>query len=174
MKQHTAIVALAGALALTGTASAAPGAHTMSGAQPGAEVSPGAQKVAAEKAVSDVPAATFNATLTGASEVPPADADGTGTFTARLNAAHNELCYELKADKIDTATAAHVHSGAVGVSGPPVVMLDPPVNGVAVKCAAVTMDLAMKLMDNTAAYYVNVHNAAFPNGAIRGQLHKAP
>lgn len=151
MRQPIAMIALAGALATAPAAAQSPAAPA-----------------------SDVPAAMFNATLTGASEVPPADADGTGTFTAKLNAAHNQLCYELKADKIDTATAAHVHSGAVGVNGPPVVMLDPPINGVAVKCAAVTMDLAMKLMDNPAAYYVNVHNAAFPNGAIRGQLHKAP
>jgi hypothetical protein len=149
------MIALAGALTMAGSALAPSGALK---AVPAAEV----------------PAATFNATLTGASEVPPADADGTGSFTARLNAKHDQLCYELKADKVDTATAAHVHSGAVGVNGPPVVMLDAPVNGTAVKCAAVTMDLAMKLMDNPAGYYVNVHNAAYPGGAIRGQLAKAP
>jgi hypothetical protein len=155
------MIALAGALTVAG----------------GALAAPGALKAAAEKSVaaaSDVPAATFSAKLTGASEVPPADPDGTGSFTAKLNAAHDQLCYELKADKVDTATAAHVHSGAVGVNGPPVVMLDAPVNGVATKCAAVTMDLAMKLMDKPQDYYVNVHNAAFPGGAIRGQLAKAP
>ena len=158
MRQHTAMIALAGALTVAGAA-----------------LSPGALRAAPDKAAaSDIPAATFSANLVGASEVPPADPDGTGTFTAKLNAAHNQLCYELKADKVDTATAAHVHSGAVGVNGPPVVMLDAPVNGVATKCAAVTMDLAMKLMDSPQNYYVNVHNAAFPGGAIRGQLTKAP
>lgn len=162
MRQHTALIALAGALTVAGTAFAPPGA-----------LKAAAEKPAAEKSA-DVPAATFNATLTGASEVPHADPDGTGSFTARLNARHDQLCYELKADKVDTATAAHVHSGAVGTNGPPVIMLDAPVNGVATKCAAVTMDLAMKLMDHPDNYYVNVHNAAYPNGAIRGQLAKAP
>ena len=39
---------------------------------------------------------TLGASLTGGAEVPgPGDADGTGTFTARLDPATGELCYTL-------------------------------------------------------------------------------
>jgi len=144
------MIVLTGALALAGTAG---GAIASMAAEPSA-----------------MAGKPFTATLNGASETPPADQDGVGSFSATLNPAHDQLCYELKADKIDTATAAHIHAGKVGVAGPPVVMLQAPANGMAKACAAVTMDLAMKLMAHPEDYYVNVHNAAYPAGAIRGQL----
>ena len=153
MRQHTAMIVVTGLMALAGTGG---GAIATMAAEPAAHPGP----------------AALTATLTGAAEVPPADQDGTGSFTATLTAAHDQLCYELKADRIDTATAAHVHDGVVGKNGPPVVMLSAPANGMAKACAAVTMDLAMKLMEHPENYYVNVHNAAYPNGAIRGQLAK--
>jgi hypothetical protein len=40
--------------------------------------------------------ARLSATLTGAAEVPPGDADATGSFTATFNPGHDQLCYELK------------------------------------------------------------------------------
>lgn len=117
--------------------------------------------------------AKLSATLTGASEVPPADPDGTGTFTATLNPGHDQLCYEIKVDRIAVATVAHIHEGAVGQNGGPVVTLDAPgADGTAKACVSVANDLAKKLMQNPQNYYVNVHNAAYPNGAVRGQLSK--
>jgi hypothetical protein len=116
--------------------------------------------------------AKLSATLTGAAEVPPGDEDATGSFTATLNPGHDQLCYELKADKFNTPTAAHIHQGAVGQNGGPVVMLEPPKNGMSKACVPVAMDLAMKLMQHPENYYVNVHNAAYPNGGLRGQLAK--
>jgi hypothetical protein len=114
----------------------------------------------------------LTASLTGAAEVPPGDEGATGSFTGTFNAAHNQLCYELKSEKFDTPTAAHIHQGVVGQNGGPVVMLEAPKNGMSKACVAVAMDLAMKLMDHPENYYVNVHNAAFPNGGLRGQLAK--
>jgi hypothetical protein len=120
------------------------------------------------------PVAGMNITakLTGAAEVPPGAEDATGSFSGTFNAAHNQLCYELKSEKFDTPTAAHIHQGVVGQNGGPVVMLQPPKNGTSKACVAVAMDLAMKLMDHPENYYVNVHNAAYPNGGLRGQLAK--
>src|ERR671918_2975808 len=72
----------------------------------------------------------FTTTLTGAAEVPgPGDTDGTGTATITLNPGKGEVCYELTVDKIATANAAHIHSGAVDKAGPPVVNLTPPADG---------------------------------------------
>jgi hypothetical protein len=114
----------------------------------------------------------LSATLTGAAEVPPGDAHATGSFTATLNPGHDKLCYELRSEKLDSPTAAHIHQGMVGKNGGPVVMLEPPKTGMSKACVAVAADLGAKLMQNPENYYVNVHNAAYPNGGLRGQLTK--
>lgn len=115
----------------------------------------------------------LSASLTGGAEKPgPGDTDGTGTFSARVNAGQGQVCYELSVSGIDQATMAHIHSGAAGVAGPVVVALEAPADGSSMACAAVNRDLAQMLIQGPEDYYVNVHNAAFPQGAIRGQLSK--
>jgi len=113
----------------------------------------------------------YTVTMTGAAERPgPGDPDGTGTATLRINAGQNQVCYSLTVSGIDAATAAHVHRGGPEVAGPPVINLDPPADGSSEGCATVERSLAQELIRTPAAFYVNVHNAAFPPGAIRGQL----
>ena len=111
---------------------------------------------------------TLIATLTGASETPPADADGTGNFSAEVDTEAGDFCYTLTAAKIDKATMAHIHTGAAGVSGPPVITVDV----VSDECIAVEPDVLKAIVAAPEGYYVNVHNAAYPGGAIRGQLAK--
>ena len=112
-------------------------------------------------------------TLTGPAEVPgPGDPDGTGTATITLNPGKDQVCYELTVDKIGTATAAHIHEGAVDKAGPPIVMLTAPANGSSKDCAGLARDKIMDIVKNPAKYYVNVHNEEYPNGAVRGQLGK--
>jgi hypothetical protein len=115
----------------------------------------------------------LTAQLTGAAEVPgPGDADGAGTFKATLNPGQNQICYELSVSNIATATAAHIHTGAATVAGPVLVTLKTPSDGPVKEC--VTLDREqIKLISKTPGdYYVNVHNAEFPDGAVRGQLTK--
>ena len=112
-------------------------------------------------------------TMTGAAEVPgPGDPDGTGTATITLNPGKGEVCYELNVDKISEANAAHIHSGAVDKAGPPVLTLKAPAGGSAKECATLERDKIIDILKNPALYYVNVHNAEFPDGAVRGQLGK--
>lgn len=112
-------------------------------------------------------------TMTGAAEVPgPGDPDGTGTATITLNPGKGEVCYELMVDKIATANAAHIHSGAVDKAGPPILTLKAPAEGSSKECAALDKEKVLDIIKNPASYYVNVHNAEFPNGAVRGQLGK--
>ena len=112
-------------------------------------------------------------TLTGAQEVPgPGDADGTGTASITVNPGQNQVCFALAVTNIDPATMAHVHVGAVGVAGPVAVPLTAPTNGSSSGCVTVTRTLALAILKDPPAYYVNVHNAAFPDGAVRGQLAK--
>ena len=113
----------------------------------------------------------YTVTMTGAAERPgPGDPDGTGTATLRVNAGQNQVCYTLTVSNIDAATMAHIHRGAAGAAGPVVVTLDAPADGSSEGCTSVARELAQELIRAPAGFYVNVHNAAFPNGAVRGQL----
>lgn len=116
----------------------------------------------------------FSITLSGAAEVPgPGDADGSGTAEVRLNQGQNQICFELSVSNIATATAAHIHEGAEGASGPPVVTLTAPgADGTSTGCVDALADLIKRIRQTPENFYVNVHNAEFPNGAVRGQLAK--
>jgi len=113
----------------------------------------------------------FNLTMTGAAERPgPGDPDGTGTAELRVNPGQTQICYTLTVSGLDAATAAHIHRGAPDVAGPVVVGLTAPANGTSHGCATVTRALAEEIIRDPGAFYVNVHTAAFPSGAIRAQL----
>ena len=115
----------------------------------------------------------FSTTLSGAAEVPgPGDPDGSGTAMLTLNQGQGEICYELTVSGIATATAAHIHVGDSTVAGPVVVPLAAPASGTSSGCASVDPDLIKTIRQNPENYYVNVHNAEFPAGALRGQLSK--
>ena len=68
--------------------------------------------------------------------------------------------------------AAHIHIGAAGVAGPVVVGLTAPTSGMSTGVAMVDKELIKAIRKNPSAYYVNVHNPAYPAGAVRGQLMK--
>lgn len=111
------------------------------------------------------------ADLEGENEVPQeGDPNGAGGFEAALGA-DGEMCYELFATGIAPAGAAHIHRGAAGENGPPVVSLVPPKTGKAGEaCTMIETALAQEILANPENFYVNVHNDPFPGGAIRGQL----
>lgn len=109
--------------------------------------------------------------LTGAAEVPgPGDPDGSGTARITLNQGQGEVCFELIVEGIAPAGAAHIHEAPAGSAGPVVVGLAAPADGSSSGCAAVSKELVKEIRKNPADYYVNVHNADFPAGALRGQL----
>ena len=113
------------------------------------------------------------AKLTGDAEVPgPGDPKGSGTVQVTLDPGKGEVCYELSVANIQEATAAHIHEGAVGKEGPVKVALEAPKTGSAKGCAKAEAAVIMAILGNPDGYYVNVHNAAFPKGAVRGQLSK--
>ena len=65
--------------------------------------------------------------------------------------------------------AAHIHIGAEGIAGPVVQGLTAPTDGHSSGCV-VNDALADALAADPGNYYVNVHNAEYPAGAVRGQL----
>ena len=109
-------------------------------------------------------------TLTGAEEVPPADPDGTGFALITLNVGQATVCWELTVSNIAPATAAHIHAAPAGVNGSIVVPLSAPTSGSSSGCTTANPALIQDIIDNPEQYYVNVHNAEFPGGAVRGQL----
>ena len=123
--------------------------------------------------VADAVTQGMTASMTGAQEVPgPGDTDGSGTAEITIVDATDNVCYDLNVRNIGPATAAHIHRGARGVAGPPVVTLEAPTDGGSEGCISAPGALADEIEANPAAFYVNVHNAEFPDGAVRGQLQR--
>jgi len=115
----------------------------------------------------------FSSTMSGANETQPADPDGTGTAAITIDMANGQVCYTLNVQNIVLpATAAHIHRGAVGIKGPPVVPFNvlPDASGTATSCVKTDAALLQEIASNPAGFYVNVHNSEFPDGAVRGQL----
>lgn len=124
------------------------------------------------------PSVTLMANLTGAAQVEAAgDPNGTGTAMVTLNTDTGEVTFDVSYSNIKLpAAAAHIHRGAAGVAGPVVLPFwAEPQNTTTVRGTS-TADVALvkEIAANPAGFYVNVHNADYPKGAIRGQLAFAP
>ena len=110
---------------------------------------------------------SLHATLTGKAETPKGDPDGSGTAEVTING--TRVCWEIHATKVAPLLAAHIHKGKPGVSGPVVVPFGKTFKSKG--CTRATSSLTAAILRNPGAYYVNVHNAKYPGGALRGQLH---
>ncbi|WP_421838982.1 CHRD domain-containing protein [Novosphingobium sp.] len=113
----------------------------------------------------------LTANLSGANEVGGGAPEGNGAFRVEINTDTGDFCYTLYGEKIAAPTMAHVHTGAAGANGAPVITMDVTGKG-SDMCIAVEPDKLKPIIANPAGYYVNIHNADFPGGAVRGQLAK--
>lgn len=112
-------------------------------------------------------AQTFSAQLSGAAEVPgPGDTDGIGFAVVTIDG--TTLRYSVFTQNIGAPTAAHIHTGVAGVSG--AVFIELNVNTLTNGSTTITTEQASQIKANPAGFYVNVHNAEFTGGAVRGQL----
>lgn len=121
----------------------------------------------------------LKAVLSGANEVNAAgvfgvgDPDGTGSARVTVNPGRGQVCYDITVANIDAPTRGHIHEAPAGRNGPVRVEFFEANQPAALSgCVAVTRALALEILRTPANYYVNVHNAAFPAGAVRGQLSK--
>lgn len=116
------------------------------------------------------------AVMTGAKEVDVngerhGDPNGRGAFSATLDG--RQLCYGMTVKNIENPVAAHIHRGGPKVAGPVIQPLEQPATGdpgASSACVRVSRSLARGLRENPSRFYVNVHTASLPNGAVRGQL----
>ncbi len=128
----------------------------------------------------------FEATLTGAFEVPPTPSPATGFVTVLLNDTEDMVTINLSfSPLVAPQTADHIHCCAKpGVNAP--VRIEPPTLplGQLVNLDVAIPDPLPGIPDLTRADFVqamkdglsyfNVHSAEFPGGEIRGQLQPVP
>ena len=109
----------------------------------------------------------FVVPMDGQQEVPgPGDPDGTGTAVLSIDPEALTIGWNITVNDIDLPiTGAHIHQAPFGEAGPIVVDFDSQLSGTGLA----DPDLAAVLA-SPSSYYVNVHNAPYPAGAIRGQL----
>jgi hypothetical protein len=107
--------------------------------------------------------------MTGKQETPAGSPTGTGSATVTLNSATGRVCFKLNWSGIGNPSAAHIHKAAAGKAGPVVI---PFFGGTAKKtgCVNASKSLVSAIVKKPSSYYVNVHTAKYPNGALRGQL----
>jgi hypothetical protein len=106
--------------------------------------------------------------LSGSQEVPPVNSQASGISSITVTGDKNI------SGRVETTgmngTVAHIHQGAPGQNGPPIVTL--------VKSGENTWSVPANTILSSAQFdayrrghlYVNVHSAANPDGEIRGQL----
>ncbi|MFP5342155.1 MAG: CHRD domain-containing protein [Candidatus Limnocylindria bacterium] len=117
---------------------------------------------------------TLSTSLSGAEEVPgPGDPNGKGSITLDVYLS-GTICYAAKVQAIAGVAAAHIHGAPAGSAGPVVVDLRPDLayrtGNKLSYCVTTTPEQAADIIADLTDYYVNVHNASYPAGAIRGQL----
>jgi len=131
--------------------------------------------VAIAAAASPVVAQTtwFSTTLSGERVTgDPGDSDGWGVAAVGVDGSTTH--YYIWVTDVAAPTAAHIHSGVAGANGGIAIDLDVTFaevsNNTYVARGAVTGGSTAAMLDTPGAFYVNVHNADHPAGAVRGQV----
>ncbi|HEY7239019.1 MAG TPA: CHRD domain-containing protein [Burkholderiales bacterium] len=105
--------------------------------------------------------------LSGANEVPPVNAGGSGEGTIRVNS-DGTVTGSVTTSGVQ-GTMAHIHQGAKGQNGPVIIPLTKSGDTYTVPAGAKLNDAQMKAFKE-GGLYVNVHTAANKGGEVRGQL----
>ena len=106
------------------------------------------------------------------------DADGSATGSITVNVGQDRVCWEFtNVTNITVPHRAHIHKAASGTNGGIVVdffNVASGTQGPLTGCTTVALGKALlkDIIQNPSAYYLNLHNADFPGGAVRGQLEK--
>jgi CHRD domain len=115
----------------------------------------------------------LGAVLTPAGENPASTSTGFGTATFTIDSGRTTLTVDEFVSGVGTVAAAHIHKGTAGVAGPVVIAFTASnfVNGhLTQTIPGIDPVLLNDIIAHPDQYYTNVHNAANPNGAIRGVL----
>jgi hypothetical protein len=105
--------------------------------------------------------------LEGSQEVPAVKTDATGTGEFKVSG-DGMVSGSVTTNGIE-GTAAHIHGGAKGVNGPPIITLTKKGDTYSVPANTKLTEAQMESFEN-GELYVNVHSAAHPEGEVRDQL----
>lgn len=100
---------------------------------------------------------------------PGGDPDGSGQAHLRFARDRGRVCATFDWQNIDQPDSAHIHRAS---DGGVVVDLSGTVTGGARCTTGVSHRLIGQILRHPGRYYVNVHNPAYPSGAIQGTLHR--
>lgn len=127
----------------------------------------------------------LKANLLGTNEIQVTDLDSTGKASVRIDVEGGEVCFDISFRDGGTANRAHIHRGVAGANGPIVVpffdlemaddQTDPRLDALESRnrfsdCVDGDPAILAEIQANPAGFYVNLHNARFPAGFVRGQL----
>ena len=110
-----------------------------------------------------------NVTLNGAQENPAVTTWATGSGVLVIDTESGEVSGSINTFGI-SGSAAHIHTGAVGVNGPVIIPLTQTSTGVWTLGADAKLTAEQLDALRAGTLYVNVHTAANPGGEIRGQV----
>lgn len=110
----------------------------------------------------------LGAKLVGKNEVPKGSPTAHGIVNLTLSTAKHRVCWTFRLAGVSKPQAAHIHKGRAGTSGPVFIPLGSAYKPKGCTSAAKAMIAAVESKPNV--FYVNVHNAKYPNGVVRGQL----
>ena len=119
-------------------------------------------------AVSKTMSPELAAKLLGKNEVPKGSPTARGIVNLTLSSSKGTVCWTFELVGVSKPAAAHIHKGAAGKSGPVFIALGKTYK--AKGCQAAPKKSIDAVEANPNAFYVNVHNAKYPNGVVRGQL----
>ncbi len=111
----------------------------------------------------------FEVELSGGEVVPgPGLPGGSGAVSLNVTAG-GEICFSFDIAAVPGVSSAHIHQGASGSAGP--VVVDFGVNGGdTFGCVNTDTPTAVGILNAPEDYFVQVHSAAHPAGAVRGQI----
>jgi hypothetical protein len=126
----------------------------------------------------------FQTQLLSTNELQSADSDGHGHANVSVDVASGQVCFDVAFQHSGTPNRAHIHAGDAATNGPIVVTFfelrenaaDPRHDELEQRgrhgaCVLVTNQALLEdIAANPDSYYVNLHNARFPAGSMRGQL----
>jgi len=120
----------------------------------------------------------WSALMSGDQVVPgPGDPDAAGSVDVGLGDDPDVpdggfICVSWNTPDVDPATAAEIGTGAPGSVGSTYLALTPPDDGgTSSECIdGLDPSVVEAIIDNPGAFFIQVSNDAFPDGAIRGQI----
>ncbi|MGE5469666.1 MAG: CHRD domain-containing protein [Bacteroidota bacterium] len=114
---------------------------------------------------------SMSISLSGAAEVPPVSGTGAGTGLFTVKPDHS-ISGNIKVSGF-SPSVAHIHEGAVGKNGPPIITLNKTASDNFDVPAATRLTDAQYASYQAGMLYVNVHSNQHPDGEIRGQLNSS-